>query len=536
MSKICLIRPPRILADGSFASGAAIPPVGLAYLASSLEKFGYETFVIDATGEALEQIYSFNDVEDLAVQGLYIEEIVAKIPADSLAIGVSCMFSSEWFLYEAMIHAIKIAYPHIPIIVGGEHITAEVMHVMKICQAVDYCVSGEGEETLVELAEALKRGTDIALVDGVTFRSGGQIVKNKPRKRIQDINNIPRPLWDKFPVRNYHKMGFSMASINRVAMPIIASRGCPYRCTFCTSPQMWGTQLVMRDPRSIVEEIKFYKETYNIEHVDFLDIVGVLNRAWVKELLTLMIEEKLNITWLHGAGTRSEILDEEVLKLFKDSGALRIFYAPESGSKTTIKRIKKRVDLDKMLRSMKHAHKMGMSLRAPLIYGFPGQTLKEAFENLFFSFKLGVLGVDDVVAHGFSAHPGTELHNDLVKAGDIDVEKLIEDEKYNLFLSTQFTIKNKNLNSWSHFIPSWTLPLFQFGGMGLTYLILFTFHPMKFFRTINRAFIKKKPLTLLDHFLYSFVHGKKKGPNAPSRTLKSYPKYVIQPEPEKIVS
>jgi radical SAM superfamily enzyme YgiQ (UPF0313 family) len=147
---------------------------------------------------------------------------------------------------------------------------------------------------------------------------------------------------------------------------------------------MWGTQLVMRDPRSIVDEIKYYKEIYNIEHVDFLDIVGVLNRAWVKELLTLMIKEKLNITWLHGAGTRSEILDEEILKLFKDSGALRIFYAPESGSKTTIKRIKKKVDLDKMLRSMKYAHKIGMSLRAPLIYGFPGQTLKEAFENLFF--------------------------------------------------------------------------------------------------------------------------------------------------------
>ena len=335
------------------------------------------------------------------------------------------MFSCEWFLYELLIKKIKLHFPNVPIVLGGEHVTAESTNIMNICPEVDFCVSGEGEQTIIELARAVIGQLTIYGIDGVTFRDHAKVVKNKSRERIKDINSIPVPSWEQIPVHRYHDMGFSMASINRKSMPIVASRGCPYRCTFCTSPQMWGTDLNLRDPQQVVDEIKRYKEKYDIEHIDFLDIVGVLNRAWVKELLTRLIEANLNITWLHGAGTRSEILDEEILGLFKKSNVLRVFYAPESGSKETLKRIKKRVNLDKITKSMKLSNKYDISMRAPLIYGFPGQSLNEAFDNLFFGFYMSFIGVDDVVAHAFSAHPGTELHADLMRMGNINIEKLI---------------------------------------------------------------------------------------------------------------
>jgi anaerobic magnesium-protoporphyrin IX monomethyl ester cyclase len=509
MRNICLIRPPRVLSEGSFTSGACIPPIGLAYLVSCLEQASFKVVPIDAVGEEIEQYYPITNIKNVIIQGMYLSDIVAKIPKDVFLIGVSCMFSCEWFLYEALIHEIKFAFPNIPIVVGGEHVTAEAANILKTCSSVDVCVSGEGENTIVELAEAYSKNESIKNIDGISYRSNDQVIKNKSRARIKDINTIPMPSWSNMPVHRYHQMGFSMASINRKAMPIIASRGCPYKCTFCTSPQMWGTDLFLRKPESIVEEIKFYKKNYDIEHIDFLDIVGVLNRAWVKELLLLMIKEKIDLTWLHGAGTRSEILDDEILKLFKESNALRIFYAPESGSKETLKRIKKRVNLDKITKSMKQAHKLNISTRAPLIYGFPDQTLKEAFQSLFFSFYLSYIGVDDVVAHAFSAHPGTELHNDLVKRGNIDVGKLIENHEYNLFLRNEFNNKMKSLHSWSSHIPSWSLPLFQYGGMSLSYAILFIFHPKKIFASLKRIFILKKPLTLFDHVLYSVFLGKK---------------------------
>ena len=510
MKKICLIRPPRVLSEGFFTAGASIPPVGLAYLVSSLEKNLYEVEPIDAVGEAIEHYYKISGVENNLIQGMFLDDIILKIPYDTLFIGISCMFSCEWFLYEALINQIKLKFPNIPIVVGGEHVTAQAQNILKTCDSVDVCVAGEGELTIVEIAKAYSEQIPLSNVDGIFYRKLNQIIKNKSRERIKDINTIPVPSWSKIPVHRYHQMGFSMASINRKSMPVIASRGCPYKCTFCTSPQMWGTDLFLRKPESIVEEIKFYKNHYDIEHIDFLDIVGVLNRAWVKELLQLMIKEDLNLTWLHGAGTRSEILDNEILDLFKKSNALRIFYAPESGSKETLKRIKKRVNLKKMTSSMSQANKLGISMRAPLIYGFPEQTLKEAFQSLFFSFYLSYIGVDDVVAHAFSAHPGTELHDDLVKRGNINVEKMIENNEYNLFLQNEFNAKIKSLHSWSSHIPSWTLPLFQYGGMGLSYAVLFLFHPQKFFQSMNRIFFKKKPLTLFDHVLYSIFFSKKR--------------------------
>lgn len=503
MSTICLIRPPRVTSEGFFAAGAAIPPVGLAYIKASLETLNYRVIPIDAVGEDIENYYRVADFPDALVQGLFFDSIINKIPSDSVFIGISCMFSCEWFLYESLIKRIKNSFPATPIVLGGEHVTAEAMNIINICPEVDYCVSGEGEVTIIELVKAIVEKHDLAKVHGITYRLNGKAYKNNSRERIKNIDSIALPSWEGIPVHRYHQVGYSMASLNRKSMPIVASRGCPYRCTFCTSPQMWGTDLNLRNPKLVIEEIKKYKEKYDIEHIDFLDIVGVLNRAWVKELLTLLIEADLKITWLHGAGTRSEILDEEILELFKKSNVLRVFYAPESGSKETLKRIKKRVNLEKISKSMIQSNELGLSMRAPLIYGFPGQTLKEAMENLFYGFYMSYIGVDDVVAHAFSAHPGTELHSDLIRMGNINVQKLIEEKKYNSFLRNEFSNKVQNLRSWSQDIPNWSLPFFQYGGMFFCYLILFFFHPQKIIKMFNRVFLQKKPLTLLDHIFYS---------------------------------
>lgn len=515
MQSLCLIRPPRVMFGSYFTSGEAIPPLGMAYLASSLSSKGYDVYPIDAIGERIDQYYPLTEFKDIYVQGMVFEEIISMIPSDSLFIGVSCMFSCEWFLYEALIHQIKNVYPHIPIIVGGEHVTAEAENILKVCSAVDICVRGEGELTIIELASAIEKQSPLGKIAGILYREKGTILKTPPRERVIHIDDLPTPDWSKFPIQNYLDAGNSMTTKRRKAMPIIASRGCPYRCTFCTSPQMWGTSLHLRTPQLVVDEIKFYKETYHIEHIDFVDLVGFLNRAWVKEILTLMIQADLGVTWILGAGTRSEILDEEILGLFKKSNVLRIFYAPESGSKETLKRIKKRLNLEKMLLSMKAAEKLGISMRAPIIYGFPGQTLKEAFQNLFFSFKLSYIGVDDVVAHAFSAHPGSELYHQLINEKKIVIEDLIRDKKYNSFMRNEFTSKMLNLHSWSGHIPDWSIPCFQLIGMFVSYIILFTFHPQKIVRTLYRTFYLKKPITVPDHVLFNLFLRKKISPKTP---------------------
>lgn len=508
MKKICLIRPSRVGRNDSLSLGVTIPPIGLAYLVSSLRKEGFNVFPIDAVGEKIDQCYQLSAEDNVYIQGMSPDEIIKLIPKDTFLIGISCMYSCEWFFYHTLILEIKKAFPLIPIIVGGEHVTAEAENLLKICPEVSVCVRGEGEQTLIELTKAYFHGFSFHSIDGITYHENGVIIKNPPRKRIANLDDIPPPDWSDFPIEAYFRAGYGVASIKRKSIPILASRGCPYQCTFCSCPQMWGNSLYLRTPRLVVDEIKEYIQKYNVEHIDFVDLVGFCNREWVKELLQLMIDEKLGVTWIHGAGTRSEILDEEILLLLKKSNVLRVFYAPESGSQETLKKIQKKVNLPKMLQSMKIAHRLDISMRAPVIYGFPGQTLKEAFENLFFSLKLSYIGVDDVVGHTFSASPGSELYYQLVKSGDIDIDSLIKNNEYSSFLRNEVPTRFKNFKSWSKEIPSSLIAWFQYGGMSLSYSVSFLFHPKKILQTFRRVFIEKKPLTLFDLLLFKFFFNK----------------------------
>src|SRR5262249_39421813 len=155
--------------------------------------------------------------------------------------------------------------------------------------------------------------------------------------------------------------------LERRAMPMLASRGCPYTCTFCSSPSMWSTRWVSRDPKLVLQEIKAYIDRYGINHIDFNDLTTVINRRWMLEFTRLVSDEGLKLTWSLSSGTRREALDEEVLASMKRAGIQRLTYAPESGSKKTLERIQKRVDLDWMTRSIRASVKVGIYSRANLI-------------------------------------------------------------------------------------------------------------------------------------------------------------------------
>ncbi len=503
--RVTLIRPPAVSNRFSFTAGSTIPPVGLAYLVACADAAGHDVTVIDSLGEGIREFRKIAKY-DVLINGISPSEILKAIPKDTEIIGMSCMFSSEWFYDDYIIKLIRAQFPRVPIVIGGEHVTAEWQNLLRVCPEIDYCVLGEGEETLLELLRCLQLGHDLHTVNGIAYRFQGQPKKNSPRRRSKKLDDMPLPAWDKLPIRNYHDAKYSMSAMNRVAIPLIASRGCPFSCTFCSAPQMWGNELSYRSPRSVVDEIKLYVKKYGIDHVDFLDIVGVINRKWTQELLTLMVEENLPVTWHHGAGTRSEILDKEMLNLFKKSKTSRISYAPESGSEETIARIQKRINFDKMTAAMIYTNKLGIPMRAPLIFGFPGQTLKEAFQNVRFALKMTWLGVDDVVCHAFAPYPGSQYHRELVESKRIDLEKLITQGTYNDFLRGAVVCGYKTV-SWSEHIPNWMLPLFQFGTMALHYSFGMLIRPWRLWKSLKRSFWTKKPLTFFDHALVYLTQG-----------------------------
>jgi len=167
------------------------------------------------------------------------------------------MFSQDWLYAKRVIAAVHAAVPGATIIVGGEHVTADPGHALRSAPAITACVLGEGEETLIELVDALTMGTDLHRVAGLALRSDDGAVLTAARVRVRDVDDLPWPAWHLVPtLPMYLDNHFGFEECNRRAMPMIATRGCPYRCTFCSSPSMWGTNWFARDPRDVIAEIK----------------------------------------------------------------------------------------------------------------------------------------------------------------------------------------------------------------------------------------------------------------------------------------
>ena len=146
-----------------------------------------------------------------------------------------------------------------------------------------------------------------------------------------------------FPLENYFQEGHGFGVNLGRTMPIIASRGCPYQCTFCSNPQMWTTRYVLRNVDDVIEEVKHYIEKYDITAVQLYDLTAIVKKRWILEFLQKLIDNNINIQWDFPSGTRSEILDEDVLALLKKTGTSYLCYAPESGSTRMLKLIKKKM-------------------------------------------------------------------------------------------------------------------------------------------------------------------------------------------------
>lgn len=493
---VTLVRPPKIMSRTALNVASPTPPLALAYLSGALRATGHEATPIDGLGEALDQLTPFDELPYL-VQGLTAEQIAHRVPAHTNLIGVTCMFSREWMYYRRVIQALRKHHPHVPIVVGGEHVTAEWTHLLRTCPEVDFCALGEGEETLVDLLEALLQDGDVAGVEGIAYRNEqGRPTQSPPRRRIAAIDEIPWPDWSQLPVERYLSDGYAMEAIHVRAMPMLASRGCPYECTFCSNPQMWGTRWVARDPLDVIAEMRHYKEKYGVQHIEFYDLTTVIKRSWMLQFTQALIEADLGLTWAMPSGTRSEALDAEVVANLVRSGCHRICYAPESGSEETLERIKKRVKVGRMLQSMRAAARNGMFVRANVMLGLPGQTLGEVWQSFGFMGRMALVGVNDLQLYPFTPYPGSELFNQFVAEGKIRRD----DPDYELSLLHLDIGDPKWVRSWSEHFSSRALFWMTIAGLLFFYSLQFLRRPQRLMAGICRM-IRGSPVTWLERML-----------------------------------
>jgi anaerobic magnesium-protoporphyrin IX monomethyl ester cyclase len=497
MSRIVLLRPPSVFSKSSFSVPVTMP-LALAYLAAGLRERGHAVDVIDALGEDIEHVGTSYS-EKVLYRGLSTPDILKRIPRNADALGITTMFSQDWPHIEDMINAIGREFPDMPIIMGGEHATATSRYTLESCPPVRYIAIGEGEETLADFADFLDNKKRLEDIPGLAFRKDDNtIVSNPPRARLRDLDQQPWPAWDLFDLEPYFETGEGHGVERGRSMPLVATRGCPYQCTFCSNPTMWTTRYVMRSIPRVVDEIEYYLKHYRADNIDFYDLTAIIKKDWILSFCQEIKSRGLRFSWQLPSGTRSEAMDEEVMREMASSGCMNVTYAPESGSVRTLNEIKKKVSLPRLCDSIRHAKENGIFVKSNFIIGFPRETRIDILQTLWTVVKFAWMGVDDVPLYAYSPYPGSELYEYLRGTGAIPQM----DRKYFESLMTFMDLKTSTI--YCENVGPREISLYRIVGMSLFYTLSYLRHPARFFRSY-RNYQNHRSDTVFEERMFSLL-------------------------------
>lgn len=370
------------------------PSLGLAYIASVLEKEGHKVLFIDMHAEN----FSPRDVARLArsedYSGLDYVGITATTPLIKCALLLAKFFKKK--------------FPKVKTVLGGVHPTVRPDEVLSN-DFVDFVVRGEGEITMKELVS----GTTLKNIDGLSFKENGVIVHNTERSNIEDLDNLPPPAYHLMPIKKYRP---AVGSYKRLpAMSIFATRGCPGRCTFCH--RAFKGKIRSRSAKKIVEEIKLLKENYGIKEINFYDDTFTALKDNVREFCNILLNENIDITW--SCFTRVNYVDKELFSLMKKAGCHLVMMGVESGVQSVLDGMNKMVSLDQIRSAVRICKEIGIETRAAYIFGNVGETKEMMEKTLNFAIELDT---DYAQFNILTAYPGTELWSTAEKEGWLRVE------------------------------------------------------------------------------------------------------------------
>lgn len=383
--KITLLRP-------TYGSRFQVnPPLSLGYLSASLKKNGYnDVSLIDGSLSLLSpaQAASIAAIDDPAV------------------IGIQVYTGSHNWTKEFIPHVRK-KRPNAVIVVGGPHITSLKGLALDYLGA-DFGVMGEGETSIVEFAEHIEGKRDASSVSGLIYRTDGAWKHaDTDFGFLRDANELPFPDWELLDPRRYYPylQGASMPIRGKRPVPILTSRGCPYRCTFCSSGLTNKRRMRYRDPENIIAEMKMLQERYGADEIFFTDDNLTMDTARAESIFDRMIAENIRLHWRAPNGIRIDRITEGLVQKMARSGGYYVGLGVETGDQTVMKTIRKHLDLSIVPTVVSLFHKYGIRVSGFFMCGMRGET--EAHIERSMRFALSV-PFDRIQVSNYIPYPGSE--------------------------------------------------------------------------------------------------------------------------------
>jgi len=272
-------------------------------------------------------------------------------------------------------------------------------------------VIGEGEQTVVELAEALENNTKLEKVKGIAFRKYDKVRINDKRPLIKDVDNIPIPAYELFPVNYYRLLRMPHVKNSDFVMPILSGRGCPFKCNFC---YRMDEGFRPRSSESIIDEIKFLKRSYGINYIAFGDELLMSSAARTSSLCESFIEARLNIKW--DCNGRLNYAKPAVLNLMKRAGCVFINYGIEALDDRILRNMNKCLTVEQIVKGIEATLKSGISPGFNIIFGNIGENTDTLRKGVEFLLKYDD-GSQLRTIRPVTPYPGSELYYYAIKKG-----------------------------------------------------------------------------------------------------------------------
>ena len=367
-------------------------PLGLAYVTATLKERGYIYDCIDLHTEEIMRRKPFDFWERIQEFDLASYDVVAFG-------GVFLKFEDLQYLSSR----IRENHSHIFQTVGGNMATMTPDVVLERTQVDCICLY-EGEETIIDLIQTLEKGSDWRDVKSIKYRDeNGALVSSpsRPKLSAEKVPRLPdRESWDFDLIRKAYPVG----SPGRYSAVVFASRGCPFTCTFCKP--LTGKEIRTREIESIINEIKYLKERWNVQYVRFFDEVFIGSKFRIRALCEAMIEENLNIFWW--CQTQVRLIDEDLLKVMKKAGCIEIAYGVESGSDVMLEDMKKGIDVGVIRDVLKATDRANIRISLNLLAGTPAETVDTLRETRDFLISLNHINLANIPTIEFVVPlPGT---------------------------------------------------------------------------------------------------------------------------------
>lgn len=442
---ILLINPPVLLQKDNVGIDV-FQPLGLAYIAAILREDGYPVSILDAAALGWQNVKSFDLRRDF--NGLDFESIADEIrKSNPRVVGITNNFTIQKDAASKVASVVKNLNKDITVIVGGSHVTIRPEECL-LNPDFDFAVLGEGELTIIELMSRLLSGSssdELKTVRGIAFRENGHSYVTEPRPYNNNLDDLPYPARDLLPMSIYFEAAKSKRANRDMDKPwatVITSRGCPFKCNFCSIHLTMGRPFRYRSPENVTGELKELVTKYGVQQVDFEDDNLTCDKKRMDAICDLIVRDNIKFEWFTPNGVRADTLDENLLRKMKSSGCQELWFAPESGSQRVVNEIiEKRINLKVIERMVELCTHVGISSNCFFVIGFPGETQEEIEETVNFAKKLSRLGADNFMFSIATPLYGTRLYDEAKVKGMLN-----EEDDASLAYGTPH-LKNLNLSS-----------------------------------------------------------------------------------------